>query len=403
MLIFRLLNLIKGYAVINLNVTDYEKILNLLRKNNIKAWDIEKGEKGITFKISYSDYKTYSSLIDESDSKLIKKSGAAFKYKKLKMRKGFLAGVIILVLCFFVFASFIWNVEIIGADYNLSKQIINVLNENKIRIPSAEVSIDCKKIENTLYKNFSNLKFVEAYIEGSKLIIFVREKEDEKSVLKENSPSSIIASKDAVINKIIAKNGQPVVKVGDVVYKGQTLVMGIVKNKNSDEFMMVPSEGTIYGKTYYSFELKEKKLKSIKTSTNNVRKIYYLKINGRNVKIIGDSKPFENYNYRESQVSLPIISKLTDTYLIKGKYYEEKVKEIEINENMAENIMKISVYDNLIKMLGSDSKVLNTSFNLQEDENYYYLSAQVEVVEDIGEKVRIYPTEENQGEESKED
>ncbi len=403
MLIFRLCNLIRGYVVVKLNNPNYEKTLNLLRRKNIKLWDIEKTDIGIKFKISYEDYKNNLNILNSPEMEPLKKTGFAFKYKKLKVRKGFMAGLFLLVLCLVIFANLVWNIEVIGADYTLSKNIIRTLKENNITVPSTSAGLNHKLIETILHKSFENLKFIEAYTEGSKLIIFVKEKEVNVPILKENMPSSIVATKNAIISKIITKNGQTVVRVGDVVYEGQTLVMGIVKNKNSDEFMMVPSEGTIYGKTYYSFEYKEEKVKNITVSTNNEKKIYYFKINDNNIKIIGDIKPFENYNYSEREIRLPLISRLTNTSLIKGTYYEEKTKEIQIDEATAQNRMKINMYDELIKLCNKDSKILNTSFDLLEDNKYYYLKAQVEVIEDIGKSVKIYPNEENKTDEVKED
>jgi similar to stage IV sporulation protein len=96
---------------------------------------------------------------------------------------------------------------------------------------------------------------VEVFVEGSKIIVFVKEKEPERANIKSNEPSSIISLKNAIISKVIAKSGQPVVKEGDVVYEGQTLIMGIIKNKNSEEFVMVPSDGIVYAKTYYNLEV----------------------------------------------------------------------------------------------------------------------------------------------------
>lgn len=393
MIIFRLWNLIRGYVVINITNTNYEKIINLLQRNKINLWDIEKKEVGISFKISYDDYKKYYKLMKDTKIETVKKAGFAFKIKKIELRKGFMAGIVILVLCFFFFANLVWNIEVIGANQTIAKEIINVLNENNIKMPSTLGSLNEKHIETLIHKNFNHFKFVEAYVEGSKLIIFVKEKELERSVIKDNTPSSIISTKNAIINKTIVKNGQLVVRVGDVVYEGQTLVMGIVKNKNSEEFMMVPSEGTIYGKTYYNFELKEEKLKTFTSYTNNDKKIYYLKINDKKHKIIGDTEPFENYNYSERMINIPIFSNITNISLMSGKYYEEKSEEIKIDENTARNIMKVKLYDDLLKMCSNDSKILNTSFSFEEDDNYYYLNAQVEIVEDIGETIKIFPSE----------
>jgi hypothetical protein len=177
--------------------------------------------------------------------------------------------------------------------------------------------------------------------------------------------------------------------------------MGMVKNKNSEDFMMVPSEGTIYGKTYYNFEMKEEKLKNFEVATNKSKNVYYLQINGNSIKIIGDKDPYKNYNYSESTVKIPIISYLSDIALIKGTYYEQVEKPVEIDENTAKNKMKVTLYDDLLKMCNKDAKILNSSLNFSEDDNYFYLRAQIEVIEDIGEKVRLYPMQDNNEDETK--
>lgn len=94
---------------------------------------------------------------------------------------------------------------------------------------------------------------------------------------------------------------------------------------------------------------------------------------------------------------MPILSNITDISLLKGTWYEEVLKDIEIDKNTAENKMKISMYDELLKRCDDDSRILKSTINFSEDEEFYYLTAQIEVIEDIGERVRIYPlTEETE-------
>jgi similar to stage IV sporulation protein len=395
------MSLLRGYVVIRLKAANSEKVLNLLRKKGIRMWDVEKKEDGIKLKISYEDYKKYEGIIKETKMETVNKKGLSLKLGKLKVRKGFLAGLLILMVCLYVLSSLVWNVEVVGTNSITARNIINVLEQNNITMPIAHSSLQPKKIETLIYSNFEKFKFVEVYIEGSNLIIFVKEKKPEKAEIKSNEPSSIISSKNAIINKVIAKSGQPMVKEGDVVYEGQTLVMGMVKNKNSEDFMMVPSEGTIYGKTYYNFEMKEEKLKNFEVATNKSKNVYYLQINGNSIKIIGDKDPYKNYNYSESTVKIPIISYLSDIALIKGTYYEQVEKPVEIDENTAKNKMKVTLYDDLLKMCNKDAKILNSSLNFSEDDNYFYLRAQIEVIEDIGEKVRLYPMQDNNEDETK--
>jgi hypothetical protein len=167
--------------------------------------------------------------------------------------------------------------------------------------------------------------------------------------------------------------------------------MGIIKNKNSEEFVMVPSDGIIYAKTYYNFEMKEEKIRDVNVSTDSRQSSFFLKINGKNVKIIGDKEPYENYNYKESIIDVPILSSLSNIKIVKGVYYEEIIKKIEIDENTAQNKMKVAMYDDLVKKCNKDSKILKSSINFTEDEQFYYLRAQIEIMEDIGESVKIYP------------
>ena len=401
MLIFKLMYLIRGYVVIRTDDKNAEKVLNILRRRNIAVWDVEKKGKGIKFKISYEDYIKNSNLINEIVNPVIKR-GAMLKLNKVKFRKGFSIGLLILIISLYLLTSMIWDVEVVGTNQTNTNEILGLLEENKIKIPVSISRIETKQLETLIYNNFE-YKFVDVFVEGSKLIIFVREREPEPAEIKSNEPSSIISVKNAIINKVIAKSGQPVVKEGDVVYEGQTLIMGIVKNKNSDEFMMVPSDGIIYGKTYYNFEMKEEKIRSVNVSTNKSKFVYYLKINGNSIKIIGDKDPYERYDYRESVIKVPFVSNITDISFLKGVYYEEEIKEIEIDKQTAQNKMKVAMYDELLERCDDDSKILKSNINFSEDDEFYYLIAQIEVIEDIGEKIRIFPIEEEQTDETKED
>jgi len=401
MLIFKLMYLIRGYVVIRTDDKNAEKVLNILRRRNIAVWDVEKKGKGIKFKISYEDYIKNSNLINEIVNPVFKR-GAMLKLNKVKFRKGFSIGLLILIISLYLLTSMIWDVEVVGTNQTNTNEILGLLEENKIKIPVSISRIETKQLETLIYNNFE-YKFVDVFVEGSKLIIFVREREPEPAEIKSNEPSSIISVKNAIINKVIAKSGQPVVKEGDVVYEGQTLIMGIVKNKNSDEFMMVPSDGIIYGKTYYNFEMKEEKIRSVNMSTNKSKTVYYLKLNENSIKIIGDKDPYERYDYRESVIKVPFVSNITDISFLKGVYYEEEIKKIEIDKQTAQNKMKVAMYDELLERCDDDSRILKSNINFSEDGEFYYLIAQIEVIEDIGEKIRIFPIEEEQTDETKED
>ena len=77
--------------------------------------------------------------------------------------------------------------------------------------------------------------------------------------------------------------------------------------------------------------------------------------------------------------------------------------EIEIDEKTAQNKMKVSMYDELLKRCDEDSRILKSTVNFSEDDDFYYLISQIEVIEDIGQKIRIFPINDDMTEETKED
>ena len=113
MFIFKLVSLLRGYVIIRLKTNNCEKTLNLLRKNGIRMWDVEKRESDVKLKISYEDYEKYKHIIEKAKIETVSKKGLVFTLKKLKVRKGFAAGLFILLICLYVLSSLVWNVEVV--------------------------------------------------------------------------------------------------------------------------------------------------------------------------------------------------------------------------------------------------------------------------------------------------
>ena len=61
------------------------------------------------------------------------------------------------------------------------------------------------------------------------------------------------------------------------------------------------------------------------------------------------------------------------------------------------------MYDELLKSCSQDSRILKSNINFSDDDEFYYLIAQIEVIEDIGQKIRLYPLPEEETEENTEE
>ena len=103
----------------------------------------------------------------------------------------------------------------------------------------AKKNVDCDRIEKDIRMEYDDIIWVSAYVHGSCLKIKVRENPDRKELQTEaeaEAPMDIVAEADGIIQKIITRKGNPLVREGSEVKKGEILVSGSVEVKNdSDE------------------------------------------------------------------------------------------------------------------------------------------------------------------------
>lgn len=389
MLSQRISNFIKSYVVVNLKTKNYEKVLNVLRRKNVVMWDVNKIQDGVSFKIYKKDFEKNKQFFQDINIKPIRKIGIMFKLKKLYLRVGFVAGAILIFIYVFVFCSFAWDIKVIGNEKLKESDIVKYLSDNHIKTPIKIKKISNKHVEDLIYSNFRDIKFVEVHIEGINLVLFVKEKKETEYTMNDNSPTSIISNKQAVIFKTVVKHGELLVKEGDVVSKGQLLVQGTKRDKDNVS-RLINSDATILGYTYYNLTLNEPKTHSIKKETGKTNKIFKLIVKDKSIKMFGNENKFKNYDVKSSIISIPLISNFLNISFEKVKQYELDIIEQEINREYAENKLLINLYEKLVKICNKNAKIDKKDIVLEETDTEYLLRAKIEMIEDIGESIKIY-------------
>ena len=86
----------------------------------------------------------------------------------------------------------------------------------------AKKNVDCDRIEKDIRMEYDDIIWVSAYVHGSCLKIKVRENPDRKELQTEaeaEAPMDIVAEADGIIQKIITRKGNPLVREGSEVKK----------------------------------------------------------------------------------------------------------------------------------------------------------------------------------------
>ena len=387
-----LLNYILGY--VNIVVEGYfiEKFINICTKQKILLWNLKRDKSTIMYaNAPIKDFKRICEIAKKTKCKIKinSKRGLPFIFNKYKKRKMFAIGVLTIFVLIFVLSRFIWNIEIIGNEKISSEHIMQIAEENGLKIGGIKSRVDPKNIINSLRTQREDLAWVGIDIKGTNVLINIVESTARPEIIDEEEFCNIVATKDAIITKVSAQNGTPVVKEGTMVRKGDVLIKGEFEGKYTG-IRYVHATGSVYGRTWYKQREKVYFNQQKKELTGRSENKYSVNINNFKINFNKGVSKFKNYDTIEtikkiklfSDFYLPInIVKITNQEidLQDITYSEEEVKEIGIERAKLQ----------LNKKVENIETIENIQINSKKTQEYVEVEVTYEVIEDIGTKEKI--------------
>ncbi len=273
-------NFFRGF--INLRAEGYfvERLLNLCQVNNIRTWDVNiKYSRVIEFKANRKDYKEICELAKKTRSnvEIINEVGIPKIANQYKGRKVFVGAAIFMGALIYFLSLHVWSIEIKGNENISIDEIRNELELQNVKVGMLKSKLDMNTIKRNIYMKRDDVLWLGFDIKGTKMVVEVLERSDPKKDSFENVPCNIVAEKDGVVESIYVKNGTRQVNPGDVVFKGDVLVSGLVTSEYSED-MYVSSSAEIRMKTWYTEKVAVPYQKSILVKSGNVDYDYRLKI-----------------------------------------------------------------------------------------------------------------------------
>ncbi|MDD2401207.1 MAG: sporulation protein YqfD [Clostridia bacterium] len=220
---------VTGYLEVILNGNNPERVINMALSRGIHIWDIKQtGEKCYKLKVSIGGYKALRYLIRRSSckAKIVAKRGMPFLLMRAQRRKLLVVGAFLFCIIIYILGSFIWFIEITGNEKISTNIILSKVQEYGLKRGVPKASLKSKVIKEKLLLEIPELSWVGVHIQGTKIIIEVAEKTLMLDSDK-NKPADLIACLDGEIEELLVLTGTSLVKEGDKVKKGQTLIAGL--------------------------------------------------------------------------------------------------------------------------------------------------------------------------------
>lgn len=285
---------------------------------------------------------------------ILKRTGKAYLIHLYKTKKIFLYSIIFAFLVIILLTNIIFSVRVVETDKEIKDMILTDLRENGITRFRFKVSYKRKEAirEKILEKEKDYLEWLEIEEIGTmyqvKVIRRINNPKEE-----ELKPRSIVAKKKGRITRIEADYGEVTTKKNDVVDKGDTLISGLIKNKEEIK-TKVAARGKVYAEVWYQVNLNLPTLYQEEIKTGNKKNTLEIIFLDKNIFI---SELFK-YNNSISKETVLYNNPLIPFRISFTKKEEIKLKQVAYQEDKTLKKIKKLAVDKLKQRIGNDIKIL---------------------------------------------
>lgn len=387
-----LLAYILGYLEIKVEGYFIEKFINNCLKSNIFLWNIKRKRTTImTCNIGVKDFKNIRKILKQTKCriKIEKKKGLPFTFNKYRKRKIFALLIFIILIIIAILSNFVWNIQIEGTEKISKDELIQTLKEEGLSIGKFKPGIETREIINKVRLDRDDIAWIGIEITGTNAIVKVVEAEEKPEIVDEDEYCNIVATKDGVVTKIMAQNGTPLVKNGDLIKKGTVLIGGWLEGKYTGT-RYVHSNGQVEAKVWYTQKERVYLEETKKEDTGEAQNKYSVNINNFIINFNKRVSKFENYDTIEETKKIKLFSNFyLPIELVKTTYKEYKVVEIVHTLEEAKTIGIERAKDKLNAQIENTSNITDEQINIKEGTNFIDVEVVYEVKENIGTKEKI--------------
>ena len=341
-MLLTLLQHIRGYLRIRVSGYSTERFLNACRQKSIRLWNLTPRGNAYEMNITIDGFRRIRPVVKRTGVKvvIIERTGLPFFLHRYRKRRLFFVGFGLCILLIVLLSKFIWNIDISGNITRTDETLLAFLETQSVQKGMKISEVDCEQIVRDIRKEYDDIIWVSASIEGTRLIIQIKENEDSVEMEEDianmpkqpDQPVDIIADIDCTITDIVMRRGISQIQEGAQVEEGDLLVSGHIPVKNDAgeiiNYQYEESDADIRGQTtieyvdYQSLTFEEKKLLEIK------KEEYYMRIGDYRMIVGGIRNDYEAFEQYSKEIPL----KLSENFYLPVSFGWRKVNPYETTE-----------------------------------------------------------------------
>lgn len=397
----QLLKYIRGYLRIRVSGFSPERFMNLCSNKGILLSNIVREGDVYYMNINLKGFWALRPIVRKTGTRVVvlERYGLPFFLPRLLKRKVFVAGLFLAVAFWMWSALFIWDIELSG-NYRITEDMFtSFLKENNVTVGMKKGDLDIEALEKEIRRQFSEITWASAKLEGTRLKIDIKENDAPILVEQEEEEPGrdLVSQYDGTIVSIIVRSGVPRVTVGDSVEKGDVLVEGSVPVYNEDatlrEYLYVNADADIVIEHTRSFSARLPYDYIQKEYTGREERRFYLRIGSKEFRLPQD-RPFLVYDsvIKESR---PLIFEKLSVPIYIGSYTHREYRNVEYEYSLDEAREQLNqkLLDFLASLEEKGVQIIEKDVKIDTNGGSWVIMGEFLVREAVGESVAIEKTD----------
>ena len=230
-----------------------EKLLNEARKQGISFSRVKREKsRSLLLRCSPKDYAAFRALAEEKGFEVSEAQPVGFLRleKRLGKRIGLWAGALIALGLLIWALGYVWDVRVENAGAYLG-EVRTFLEEQGVRPGIRRSTVSLSALRDKLAWRLPKVKWVRTEWEGVSLVVRLEEGVPPPETVSIEGAGDVVAAADGLIHRVTTYAGTPLVKAGDFVKTGQTLIRGEERGKDN-EVHPVQARGEVIARQWIS-------------------------------------------------------------------------------------------------------------------------------------------------------
>lgn len=392
------LNLLLGYAVIQVTGAFPERFLNLCAQNRCAFWRLHWLDNNtLQVRVYLADLTQLEELAQRAGCTLevLSRRGGTAQAQRLSKRWGFILGLVLCVLAVSVLSRFVLVVEVVGNEEVPSAVILTELERLGVHPGVYAPSIAQREVANEALTSLPELAFMAINVYGTRVVVQVEEAQRKPELLDESTPADVVAAADGIIEDIQTSAGQAQFVDGDIVAKGEVLISGTIPlyEQNIDKpyagDLVVHATGTVTARTWRTLEERLPLTVPTKVFTGEEKTSYRLNLLGLKLDFFEKSSIFpEGYDKITNTESLELGGYTWPVSLTTTTYRGYTVEQQTVDPQQGEALLKQLLLQRLEGLLEEgEGEILQQDFVTRVEGDTLVVTLTAECREQIGRTV----------------